>query len=149
MSDLTREEISARLEAVEARMETRVARIEGKIDLLTSTVATLAANQASLQQSVADAAKNSQTDAKSMKNTIIATGISTALAIVLGVAAFNATVLSNMVASFESGKNTAAMQATSEKAITEATKALEAATEKAKLAASNTTAPTASTAPQQ
>lgn len=131
MQPVSKDLLDARLEAIEARMDTRVARIEGKIDLLTSTVATLAANQASLQQSVADAAKNSQTDAKSMKNTIIATGISTALAIVLGVAAFNATVLSNMVASFESGKNTAAMQASSEKVITEATKALEAATAKA------------------
>ena len=37
-----------------------------------------------------------------------------------------------MVASFESGKNTAASQAAAEKSITEATKALEAATEKAK-----------------
>ncbi len=46
-----------------------------------------------------------------LKTTIIVTAISAVLAIVFGVAAFNATVLSNMVASFESGKNTSAAQA--------------------------------------
>ena len=40
---------------------------------------------------------------KNMKWWVIGTGIS----VVLGIASFNATVLSNMVASFESGKNTA------------------------------------------
>lgn len=34
--------------------------------------------------------------------------VGTGVAVVLGIAAFNATVLGNMVASFESGKNTAA-----------------------------------------
>ena len=46
-----------------------------------------------------------------LKTTIIVTAVSAVLAIVLGIAAFNATVLSNMVAAFESGKNTSAAQA--------------------------------------
>lgn len=50
----------------------------------------------------------SRQDNKSTRTTIIVTAVSAVLAIVGGVAAFNATVLSNMVASFESGKNTAA-----------------------------------------
>jgi len=50
-------------------------------------------------------------DYKSVKNTSITTGIGAVLAIVFGVAAFNATVLSNMLASFESGKNTSTAQA--------------------------------------
>lgn len=45
-----------------------------------------------------------------LKTTVIVTAISAVLAIVLGVAAFNATVLSNMVATFEAGKNTSAAQ---------------------------------------
>lgn len=39
------------------------------------------------------------------------TAATTAATIVLGAAAFNATVLSNMVASYESGRNTTAAQA--------------------------------------
>lgn len=107
MSEITREEIAARLEAVEARMDARLARIEGLVsDIAKGQVEVSASNKAT-------------------RNTIIGTGI----AVVLGIAAFNATVLSNMVASFESGKNTASSQAAAEKAISEATKALEAATE--------------------
>lgn len=46
-----------------------------------------------------------------LKSIFLITAVSTVIAIVLGVAAFNATLLSNMVASFESGKSTAAVQA--------------------------------------
>lgn len=60
---------------------------------------------------------------KALRGTILLTAISTVLAIVLGVAAFNATVLSNMLASFESGKNAAAAQ-TEVKRQTEETAAL-------------------------
>ena len=54
----------------------------------------------------------------SLKSTVITTAIAAVLAIVFGIAAFNATLLSNMVASFESGRNTAT-------AVGEATKRLE------------------------
>ena len=46
-----------------------------------------------------------------LKSTTIITGISAVLAIVIGVASFNATMLSSMVTAFESGKNTSAAQA--------------------------------------
>ncbi|MDB5909904.1 MAG: hypothetical protein JWP34_4018 [Massilia sp.] len=46
-----------------------------------------------------------------LKSTSIITGISAVLAIVIGVASFNATMLSSMVTAFESGKNTSAAQA--------------------------------------
>jgi hypothetical protein len=46
-------------------------------------------------------------ESRSLRTVIITTAIGTVIAIVGGIAAFNATVLSNMLASFESGKNTA------------------------------------------
>lgn len=86
---VTTDLLDAKLENIELKMDARVQRIEDKMD-------------AFVQSSTA-----TQESIKSLKTTIVVTGISSVLAIVLGVAAFNATVLSNMVASFESGKNTA------------------------------------------
>ncbi|MGR2678694.1 hypothetical protein [Chromobacterium haemolyticum] len=85
----TREELDAKLELIETRLDSKVQRIEDKMDGFLA------------------ASKETQDSIKSLKTTIIVTALSTVLAIVLGVAAFNSTVLSNMVASFESGKNTA------------------------------------------
>lgn len=87
-----------RMEERWARADERMTRIETSLSETTSYVRTL-------------------------KHTIITTAIGTVLAIVFGVAAFNATVLSNMLASFESGKNTAAAQAEVRRQ-TEATDAL-------------------------
>jgi hypothetical protein len=42
-----------------------------------------------------------------LKNTMLITSISSVVAIVMGVAAFNATVLGNMLASFETGNHSA------------------------------------------
>lgn len=106
---LTKDLLDARLEATEARIETRIVSIE-------HSLAAIAKGQEEAIES-----------GKSTRHVIIATGV----AVVLGIAAFNATVLSNMVASFESGKNTAAMLSSAEKSITEATRALEAAAAKA------------------
>ncbi|ATQ75416.1 hypothetical protein CR152_13470 [Massilia violaceinigra] len=44
-------------------------------------------------------------DMKDLKKTVIITAITATLATVFGVAAFNATLLSGMITSFESGKN--------------------------------------------
>ena len=89
MNGPTREEFNAKLETIETRMDARVASIER---LLVEAIA---------------AAHRTRSDIKNLRWTMIATAIAT----VPGIAAFNATVLSNMVASFESGKNTAAVQA--------------------------------------
>lgn len=89
MSTVSREELNAKLELIETKLDAKVQRIEDKIDAFT------------------EASKETQDSVKSLKSTVVVTGISSVLAIVLGVAAFNATVLSNMVASFESGKSTA------------------------------------------
>ncbi|MCG8999810.1 hypothetical protein [Laribacter hongkongensis] len=85
--------LDAKLQAIETRMDARIQRIEDKMDAFV------------------DANKETQASVKSLKLTIVLTSISTVVAIVLGVAAFNSTVLNNMVAAFESGKNTSSAQA--------------------------------------
>lgn len=91
MSDtVTRPELDAKLETIEARMDGRVARIEDSIQRIAADVATMHA------------------DSKSLRTTILITAVTSVIAIVFGIAAFNATLLSNMIASFESGKDTAA-----------------------------------------
>ena len=89
MNGPTREEVDAKLQLIETRMDGRVASIER-----------------SIAEAIA-ASSETRGDIKNLKWTMVATAIAT----VLGIAAFNATVLSNMVASFESGKNTATAQA--------------------------------------
>lgn len=118
MSELQREELDAKLAMAEARTDARMvetdikivqsyvkmAAIEGKIDALASLLnektSTLAAAIAEIK-----------TDIKNWRTTVVVTAISVGLATVFGVAAFNATVLSNMLAAFESGKNMSAAQA--------------------------------------
>lgn len=106
MTDISREELDAKLSATEARMETRVAEVVGRLDALMEAQK----GRDGLTQQTFEQLQKAQTETlgglKSLKNTIIVTTISSVIAIVLGIAAFNSTVLSNMVSSFESGKNT-------------------------------------------
>jgi high-affinity nickel permease len=90
MNSPSREEIDAKLETIDAKMAGRIALLES--------------GMASMSEALKD-----------LKSSMIVTAISTVLAI----AAFNATVLSNMVASFESGKNTAKDQAELRKQVEE------------------------------
>lgn len=111
MNGPSREEIGAKLETIEARMDGRVASIEVKIDAL---AAKMDERHKSLEQRmgrVETAIGETQASISSLKTTMIVTAVSTVIAIVLGVAVFNATLLSNMLAAFESGKNTSAVQA--------------------------------------
>lgn len=104
MTDITREELSARLELVESKADARMSRFEERMD---SAIGEMRRDRSEIKAAISN-----------LKSTTIVTAISAVLAIVLGVAAFNSTVLSNMVASFESGKNTAT-------AVIESTKRLE------------------------
>lgn len=79
---VSRYELDAKLETIEARMDARIDRI-------------------------VESNARIETGMASLKNTVIVTGITAVLAIVFGIAAFNATLLGNMTASFESGKTTA------------------------------------------
>jgi uncharacterized protein YdcH (DUF465 family) len=118
MNGPSREEIDAKLETIEARMDGRVASIGAKIDGLAKEMderfSSIDERYKSLDQRIGrveTAIGETQSSISSLKTTMIVTAISSAIAIVLGVAVFNATLLSNMLASFESGKNTSAVQA--------------------------------------
>lgn len=108
MSDMNREELNAKLEAVEARMDSRVASIEGKIDAFIAVQAEqIKQNERrfeTYERDVRDMRAEIKSDFKSLKSAIIVTAITTVLAIVIGVASFNATLTSNMLAAFQVGK---------------------------------------------
>lgn len=87
-------ELDAKLQLIEERMDNRVRRIEDAV------------------ASAGEAIKETKVAISNLKSTMIVTAIGAVLTTVFGIAAFNATVLSNMVASFESGKTTAAALAT-------------------------------------
>lgn len=119
MDFVPRPELDAKLEVLAARMDGRVAELTGKIDGYMARMEERdkrnderAVNFASSLGDVKTELHETRNEIKSalgsMKSTVITTGIGSVLAIVLGVAAFNATVLSNMIASFESGKSTSA-----------------------------------------
>lgn len=109
--EVTKALLDARLEAAEARMDVRMVSIDAKFDALQKAILQqgedLKSFKTDVQAGLADFKKEVHQDNKSTRTTIFTTGVAAVLSIVLGVAAFNATVLSNMVASFESGRNTA------------------------------------------
>lgn len=114
MTGPTREEIDAKLQTAEERADARVQGLTLKLDgymmkleerdkriddRFTAVSSTLTEIKSDL--------KETRTAMGSMKTTFIVTAISSVIAIILGVAAFNATLLSNMASSYESGKSTA------------------------------------------
>ncbi|MCF6780888.1 hypothetical protein [Stutzerimonas stutzeri] len=108
MNDITREELNAKLEAVEARMDGRVASIEGKIDAFLAAQAER--DKASeyrfgrIESDVAEIKQSLSKSFSSLKSTMVVTAVSTVLAIVIGIAGFNAMLTSNMLAAFQAGK---------------------------------------------
>jgi len=102
--------LEAKLETIEARMDGRVASIEGKIDTF------LAAQQERDKASdtrfsrIESDVSEIKTLFGSMKTTMIVTAITTVLAIVIGIAGFNAMLTSNMLASFQAGRADVSVQ---------------------------------------
>lgn len=103
MSTMTREEMTAHIQASEARMDARVSRIELLVEHQNQTADRLRSDVEQARKDMLASAGETRSEMKQLKWWILGTGLS----VVLGIAAFNSTVLSNMVASFESGKNTA------------------------------------------
>ena len=110
-----RDFIDAKLEAVESRMDGRVASIESALAAFTALMDERSRHfdirLARMEALISEIRSEMLSALTGLRTTIIVTAVSAVLAIVLGIAAFNATVLSNMVAAFESGKNTSAAQA--------------------------------------
>ena len=111
MTTPSREEIDAKLETIEARMDGRVAAIQASVDGLVGVLNERFRSMDERMGRIEADSRDTKGAIGNLKSTMILTAVSTVVAIVLGVAAFNATVLSNMVASFESGKGTASAQA--------------------------------------
>ena len=107
--------IDAKLEAVESRMDGRVARIEAALAASASLMEERSrhsdARMDRIETALSELRSETRVSISGLKTTIIVTAITAVLAIVFGVAAFNATLLSNMLASYESGKENAAAQA--------------------------------------
>lgn len=85
----SRDEIDAKLETVDARIDGRIRRSEDSIAFMIESI------------------REMRSALRNVQMTIIVTAIAATLTILLGLAAFNATLLSNMVASFDSGKGMA------------------------------------------
>jgi hypothetical protein len=111
MTTPTREEIDATLETAEVRMDGRVAAIEANINGFMGRIEERSLRTDDRFARIENGLKETQASIRSLKTTMIVTAISSVLAIVFGIAAINATLLSNMVASFESGRNVSAAQA--------------------------------------
>jgi len=104
MNDITRYELDAKLETIEARMDGRVASIEAKIDSFLSAQAERDKRVDLDIARMAESQAGIRADIKSMKTTTIVTAITAVLAIVFGIATFNATLTSNMISAFQMGK---------------------------------------------
>lgn len=109
MNDITREEFNAKLETIEVKMDARIESVSAKIDALIAvqterdkrmeaTVNLISVNHSEIKSSL-----------NSMKTTLIVTAVSTVLAIVIGIAGFNAMLTSNMISSFQMGRSESAL----------------------------------------
>lgn len=87
--EVTRGELDAKLELLETRMAQRVDKMVEGVERIERDLGA------------------TRDEYKSTRTMIISTCIGTGIAVVAGIAAFNATVLGNMMSSFEAGKNTA------------------------------------------
>lgn len=105
MNDITRDELNAKLETIEVKMDARVEAVSAKID---GFLAAQAERDKRLDAALAQIGKDNA-DTKSiitsMKTTLVVTALSTVIAIVLGVAAFNTALTSNMLSAFQAGKS--------------------------------------------
>lgn len=96
MADMTREEVDAKILANEARSDAQVAAILAKIDAI---IARMDAFEREMRETTRDIVAEMRT----LKKTMVITIISAGLAVVFGVAGFNAALLNNMSAMYDSG----------------------------------------------
>lgn len=101
MADMTREEVDAKIATSDARCEALMASFR---ETLAAFNARLDHFEAAMRQEMQEFKHDVGIMIADLKKTVIITCISATLATVLGVAAFNAALLSNMRASYDSGK---------------------------------------------
>jgi hypothetical protein len=107
MNTFNRPELDAKLGAFEARMDARWASIEADNGRFLSSISDKFARIEVRMDNIETTLVTTQTSIAGIKATIVVTGI----AIFLGIGALNAAMLSNMLAAFESGRNTTVAQA--------------------------------------
>lgn len=95
--------LEAAINALIRRMEERFAEIDARFAQIDVHFVQVEARMSNIEATVA----GMQNAIGGLRTTIVVTAIGA----VIGVAAFNATVLNNMLASFESGRNVSAAQA--------------------------------------
>ncbi len=110
MSDISREEFNAKLETIEVKMDARVEAVSAKIDAFVAIQAERDKRMETALNQISASHGEIKSSIGSMKTTMIVTAISTVLAIVIGIAGFNAMLTSNMVASFQMGRSERAQE---------------------------------------
>jgi len=123
MSAVSRDVFDAKIEAIEARMDARVNASIAKADATHARFDNFLLLQAERDQryyegqairdkqlealtgEVRDMAVEMRTGFSSLRTTILVTAVTATIAIVLGVASFNASLTSNMLAAFQLGKS--------------------------------------------
>ncbi|MYM32104.1 hypothetical protein GTP58_27605 [Duganella sp. CY15W] len=98
---------TSQIETIEARMDGRVSSVEATYTEFSKRMDERQKNSDAKFDRIEAMLAEMRTSLANLRITIIITGIT----VILGVAAFNATVMSNMIASFESGKNLSTAQA--------------------------------------
>lgn len=106
MADISREEIDAKLQREDVLREAHMAEVRSKFDVIIARLDAHDLRFERLEQGLRDAV----TSIGNLKGTVIITGVSSVIAVTLGMAGFNAALRSNMKASFESGKETGQWQ---------------------------------------
>lgn len=117
MNHITREEFNAKIETIETKMDARIESVSAKIDAFVAVQAERDKRMESTLDQISSNHGEIKSSIGSMKTTMIVTAVSTVLAIVIGIAGFNAMLTSNMVASFQMGRSEQAHQKSVEQQI--------------------------------
>ncbi|NNA42456.1 MULTISPECIES: hypothetical protein [Pseudomonas] len=117
MNDISREEFNAKLETIEVKMDARVEAVSAKIDAFVAVQAERDKRMEATLNQISSNHGEIKSSIGSMKTTMIVTAVSTVLAIVIGIAGFNAMLTSNMVASFQMGRSEKSLESTPARAL--------------------------------
>lgn len=115
MSTVTRDEFNAKIEAIEARMDARVESTNTRFDHFMKVQverdrrfyegqALRDKQVGAMIDDLADLRVEMRTSFCSLRTTVLVTAVTATIAIVLGVASFNASLTANMLAAFQLGK---------------------------------------------
>lgn len=109
MNNINREEFNAKLETIEVKMDARVESVSAKIDAFIAVQAERDKRMEAIVSQISTTHAEIKTSINSMKTTTIVTAVSAVLAIVIGIAGFNAMLTSNMITSFQMGRSESAL----------------------------------------